>query len=232
MDLAGRVTATTGGGPRRVSRIRIARGAFIQTTQERATATYTARNEDAAPRIFVIEHPKRDDWTLVPGTAEPVETGTSQYRFRLVVPPGASQALKVDEAREVETRVAVSSVTADQVALVLRGRGVDVAAEPQLRAIMAQNAEVVRLQAAVRERQAEIERIEKDQARVRENLQALKTSAEERQLVARYASQLNAQEDRLVVLRKEIEDLAAQRGKAQDELVRLANAMTLDVALP
>ena len=67
---------------------------------------------------------------------------------------------------------------------------------------------------------------------MRENLAALKTSAEERQLVARYASQLNTQEDRLVVLRKEIEDLEVQRGKAQDELVRLANAVTLDVAMP
>jgi chromosome segregation ATPase len=97
---------------------------------------------------------------------------------------------------------------------------------------MAQSAEVARLQVAVRERQAEVERIEKDQARVRENLQALKSSAEERQLVARYASQLSAQEDRLALLRKEIEDLEVQRGKAQEELVRLANGITLDVAMP
>jgi predicted nucleic acid-binding Zn-ribbon protein len=98
--------------------------------------------------------------------------------------------------------------------------------------VMAQNAEVARLQAGVRDRQSEIERIEKDQTRVRENLAALKTSAEERQLVARYATQLNTQEDRLAVLRKEIEDLEQQRSKAQAELVRLANAVTLDVAMP
>jgi len=106
------------------------------------------------------------------------------------------------------------------------------AVAPQLRAVMAQNAEVTRLQSAVRERRSEIERIEKDQARVRENLAALKTSAEERQLVARYASQLNTQEDRLVALRSEIEELELQRGKAQEELVRLANALTVDVMLP
>ena len=66
---------------------------------------------------------------------------------------------------------------------------------------------------------------------MRENLAALKTSAEERQLVARYASQLNTQEDRLVVLRRDIEDLELQRGKAQDELVRLANAVALDITM-
>jgi hypothetical protein len=232
VDLAARVTANFEGGPRRVSRVRITRGAFIQTVQERGTTTYTLRNEDASARTFVIEHPKRDGFTLAPGTPAPAETGTAQYRFRAVVPQGGTQTLKVDEVREVETRVAVTNITSDQVALILRGRNVDVAAEPQLKAVMAQSAEVARLQVAVRERQAEVERIEKDQARVRENLQALKSSAEERQLVARYASQLSAQEDRLALLRKEIEDLEVQRGKAQEELVRLANGITLDVAMP
>ena len=66
---------------------------------------------------------------------------------------------------------------------------------------------------------------------MRDNLAALKTSAEERQFGARYASQLDTQEDRLIVLRREIEDLELQRGRAQDELVRLANAVTLDVTL-
>ena len=33
-------------------------------------------------------------------------------------------------------------------------------------------------------------------------------------------------------LEKEIEDLEGQRGKAQDDLVRLANAVTLDVTMP
>jgi hypothetical protein len=232
VDLAGRVTTAFDGGPRRISRIRIARGAFVQTVQERGTTTYTIRNEDAAPRTFVIEHPKRDGFTLATGTPAPAETGPSQYRFRVVVPPGSSQALKVDEVREVESRVAVTTITNEQVALILQGRSLDTTVEPQLRAVMAQNAEVARLQTALRDRRAEIERIEQDQTRVRENLAALKTSAEERQLVARYATQLNAQEDRLVVLRKEIEDLEAQRGKAQDDLVRLANAVTLDVTMP
>lgn len=232
IDLAARVTADVEGGPRRVSRIRITRGAFLQTVQERGTTTYTLRNEDASARTFVIEHPKRDGFTLAPGTPAPAETGPSQHRFRVVVPQGGTQTLTVDEVREVETRVAVTSITSDQVALILRGRNVDTTAEPQLKAVMAQNAEVARLQAAVRDRQSEVARIEKDQVRVRENLQALKSSAEERQLVARYASQLSAQEDRLVVLRKETEDLEAQRGKAQEELVRLANGITLDVAMP
>ena len=232
VDLAARVTVDRAGGPRRVSRMRIARGAFAQVVQERVTSTYTARNEDTEPRTFVIEHARRDGWSIVAGGPVPAEDTAALHRFRLVVAPRASQDLKVEEVREVEARVAVTTITSDQVALILQGRNVEAAVEPQLRAVMNQNAEVTRLQAAVRERRSEIERIEKDQARVRENLTALKTSAEERQLVARYASQLSTQEDRLVVLRKEIEQLEVQRIQAQDELVRLANAVTLDVTMP
>ncbi len=232
VDLAARVSVSHDGGPRRVSRITIARGVFVQVVQERVTHTYTARNEDATARTFVIEQPRLDGWSLSAGAPPPAEATADRYRFRLAVGPSASQSLAVEEVREVESRLAVSTITSDQVALILQGRNVDAAVAPQLRAVMAQNAEVTRLQSAVRERRTEIERIEKDQARVRENLAALKTSAEERQLVARYASQLNSQEDRLVALRGEIEALELQRGKAQEELVRLANALTVDVTMP
>lgn len=232
VDLAGRVTVSRDGGPRRVSRIRIARGSFVQVVQERASSTYTLRNEDTAPRTFVVEHARQDGWNLATGASTPAESTAGTHRFRVVVAAKASQDLKVEEVRDVESRVAVTTLTSDQVALILSGRSLDATVEPQLRAVMAQNAEVARIQAALRDRRAEIERIEKDQARVRDNLAALKSSAEERQLVARYASQLDAQEDRLVVLRKEIEDFEIQRGRAQDELVRLANAVTLDVAMP
>lgn len=231
IDLAARVTASHEGGSRRLSRIRMARGTLVQVSEERDVAAYTARNEDAAARTFVIEHPKRDGWRLARNAPTPIETTSSLYRFRLVVAPHSSGALSIEEAREVERRMTVSTITSDQLTLVLNGRGVDAGAEPQLRAVMAQNAEVQRRQALARERRAEVERITQDQARVRENLAALKSSAEERQLVARYASQLNAQEDRLAELRKEIDDLEAQRARAQDELVRLANAITMDVEL-
>lgn len=231
VDLAGRVTVGRDGGPRRISRMRIARGALTQVSEERATSTYTLRNEDAAPRAFVIEHPRRDGWQVVPGGPTPVETTPAYQRFRVVVPGGGSETLKVEDRRELESRVAVTTITQDQVALILRGRGVGAEAQAQLQGIMTLAAEVSRLQAGVRDRRAEIERIEKDQARVRENLTALKNSAEERQLVTRYARQLDTQEDRLVVLRREIEELEAQRGTAQDDLVRRASALSLDAEL-
>ncbi len=232
VDLAGRVTVSREGGPRRISRIRIARGVMTQVSEERATSIYTLRNEDAAPRAFVIEHGRRDGWTLATGAPSPVETTLAYQRFRVSVPAHATETLRVEERRELESRVAVATITADQVALIVGGRGVAADVEPQLRELVTQAAEVSRLQTTARDRRAEIERIEKDQARVRENLTALRNSAEERQLVSRYARQLDAQEDRLVVLRREVEELEAKRGAAQDELVRRASTIAVDAELP
>lgn len=232
IDLAGRVTSDGSGGPRRISRVRIANGVMTQYVEERSTRTYTARNEDAAPRTFVIEHPKRDGWALAKGAVPAVESTSTLDRFRLVVPAGSSETLKVEEVHPVETRVAVSSLNDDHIALVLRGRNLDASTEPQLRAVIAQAQEVARLQSAIAQRAGEIERIESDQARVRQNLAALKTSAEERALVSRYATQIARQEDRLDVLRREVEEHEASLQQARAELLRRVNAVSIDVEMP
>jgi chromosome segregation ATPase len=69
-------------------------------------------------------------------------------------------------------------------------------------------------------REAEIASIGQDQERVRENMRALGSSNEERQLVQRYVRQLDAQEDRIEALRAELAAVTAERAQAQDALDR------------
>ncbi len=230
VDLSSRVTAARDGGPRRVGRVRIANGQMTQVSEERATTTYTLRNEDAQPRVIVVEHPALDGWSIV-GGAKPVETTAGTHRFRVTVDPRATATLAVDERRPLETRVAISTLTDDQVALILRGRTLDPAVAPQLQAIAAASRELGRLQHDEAERGIEIARIGEDQARVRENMKALKGSDAERQLVERYTRQLGAQEDRLEALRREIATLQLQAQATRQELARLIEALSLDVEI-
>jgi hypothetical protein len=76
-----------------------------------------------------------------------------------------------------------------------------------------------------------LSRIGQDQERIRENMKALKGTAEERALVQRYARQLDEQETRLDTLRREIEGLDQKRRAAQAELTRLIESLALDVTL-
>jgi len=62
-------------------------------------------------------------------------------------------------------------------------------------------------------------------------MKALKGSAEERALIQRHTRQLDEQENRLDVLRREIANLDQQRAQAQTELDRLIEALTLEVTM-
>ena len=84
------------------------------------------------------------------------------------------------------------------------------------------------MQAQIDSRQHEIDAITKDQARLRENMKALKGTAEEKALVQRYTRQLDQQEDRLNALQKEIADLQDQHAKAKADLDQLIESIALD----
>jgi ribosomal protein L29 len=73
--------------------------------------------------------------------------------------------------------------------------------------------------------------IAEDQARLRENLKALKGSAEERELVQRYTHQLNAQEDTLDRVKRELVDLRSQHDVAQSDLKKTIDELSLDATL-
>jgi predicted nucleic acid-binding Zn-ribbon protein len=80
-------------------------------------------------------------------------------------------------------------------------------------------------------RQRAIDSIGKDQARLRENMKALKGSSEEKALVQRYARQLDQQEDRLVALQKEMSDLNDKKDKADQDLEQTIQAIVMDESL-
>ena len=63
---------------------------------------------------------------------------------------------------------------------------------------------------------------------LRENLGALKGSAEERSLVKRYTAELNTQEDSLGTLRRDLSALQQQRDAAANDLKNRIESLTLD----
>jgi hypothetical protein len=203
--------------PSRVTRVQIARGAIIQQTEERQRRVYTARNEDAEARVVVIEHPARAGWT-VGGGATPIETTPAWHRFRVSVAPKTTATFTVEETHPLQTQYSISSITDDQVALLVREQAITGPVAAALREVLARKAEIARLTNEVSVRQREIEQIGRDQDRVRENMKSLKGSSEEKQLLQRYVKQLDDQENRLDVLRREAQALTDQRQKAQADL--------------
>jgi len=229
-DLGVRVEAKAAAEAQPVTRVRIAHGVMTSTSEVREQKTYTVRNEDTHSRTVVIEHPRRPGYTLAAGL-EPAETTAGMYRFRVEVPAKKTETLTVKEVKPLETRYAISNVTDDQIAVFVRQKTINPVIEQALRQIVAQKNVVAGLDTQIQARAAETKRIFDDQQRLRENMKALKGSAEEKALLQRYTKELDDQENRLDAIRKETADLEQKRQTAQAELNRMIGDLQFDTTL-
>jgi hypothetical protein len=214
----------------RVTRVFIAHGMMTQSTQEREENTYTIRNRDTAPRTVVIEHPARPGWKLT-DDAKPAESSASFHRFRLTVDPKKSETLLVKEYRPISNSYQLSNVTEDQIKFFLAQKMINPEIEKALRKVMTQKNNIAALDAGAASLKSKISGISDDQQRVRENMKALKGSAEEKALVARYVRELNEQEDRVQSLHREMADLQQKREAAQKTLDDMIEGLQMEVTL-
>jgi hypothetical protein len=210
--------------------VRIVRGVMTQESEIREHKTYTFRNEDSAARSVIVEHPVRTGYALR-GDAHPVETTADWMRFRVGVEPKQTAVLLLDEARPLVNSYQLTNLDARQVELFVRQGSVNKAIENALRGVLEQKGVVAELDGRKSAADDEMSQIFDDQQRLRENMKALKGSAEEKVLLQRYTQQLNEQENRLERLRKDGEQLAAQRETAQAALSRMIQDLAFDVTI-
>jgi len=215
----------------RVTRVRIYRGAMTTTSEDREKKTYIVRNEDTTPRTLIIEHPARPEWKLREDGAKPEEKAAGLYRFRLSVDPKKTERLVLNEAKPLYTQYELNLVTNDDIDLLLRQKSINSDIEKALRTITAQKKVVVDFDGTIKEQQKAIDQIFADQGRLRENMKALKGSAEERTLLQRYTKQLDEEETQLEALRKKKQDTEAQQKLANAVLQNTIQEVQMDVTL-
>jgi hypothetical protein len=211
--------------------VHINRGVMTATSELREKKTYTVRNEDTTARTLVIEHPARPEFKLDEAGPKPEEKAAGLYRFRFNIDPKKTEKLVVNESRPLYTTYSVSNVTNDQIDFFLRQRSINPEIEKALRTIVGKKNEVADLNAQIQSLQKTIDQIFADQERLRENMKALKGSAEEKALLQRYTRQLDDEETQLDTLHKKMKDTESQRDKASAELAKLIGDLEIDAAL-
>jgi hypothetical protein len=226
-DPALRVTMEEQSSEKPVTRIHIVKGLMYLTREQRDSRKYILHNADATPRQVVIEHPARENWKLVEGP-KPEETSASYLRFRVAVSAGQTQNLQIEEYHPESSEFALTNLDEKQVAFITQQRQITPAMQEAFRRVLDQKNKMDNLGTQIKTRQHEVEAITKDQARLRENMKALKGTAEEKALLQRYAHQLDSQEDRLNALAKEITDLQEKQNQAKMQLDEIVQQITLD----
>jgi hypothetical protein len=230
-DLGMLVRVAGSNTPQRNIRVAIAHGVMIRTSEVREKNTYTIRNEDSSQRTLIIEHPARPGWNLSKDTLRPEETSLGTYRFRVIVDPKQATTLDINESHPVETRVELTNITDDQLALMVKDGAVNPAIEQALRKIIEQKDQIASLDSEAEKRGKDVEGIYNDQQRLRENLKALKGSAEEKALTQRYTQQLSDQETRLDKLNVEKEDFEKKSADAQGQLDKMIEDLAIEATL-
>ena len=152
-------------------------------------------------------------------------------RFRINVSPGGSEKLELLEYHPEDAVFELSDLDNDKILLMVQDKSLSPTAMQALRPVLDQQNKTESLSSQIASRQKEVNTITTDQARVRENMKALKGSSEEKALLQRYTRQLDQQEDRLNALHKEIEGLQQQYDQADAELDNLIQSVNLDERL-
>jgi septal ring factor EnvC (AmiA/AmiB activator) len=125
----------------------------------------------------------------------------------------------------------VASISSEQVALFATQHSIDESIRNALEGILAKKDAVSELVEKKDARDDETSKIFDDQQRLRENIKALKGTAEEKPLIQRYTQQLNEQENRLEVLKNETAALQTKIDAGNAKVNEAIQSLAFDVKL-
>lgn len=224
VDLGTRISTQFDSGGELVRELRAKGGVLTSRLANRETRTYTIQNVDSKPKVLIIEHPARPDFTLL--ERKPSEKTATAYRFEVKLAPLASETLPVVEERVYETSVAVSSLSPDVILAYVQNKALSEAARQQLEEVGRRREAIGGLYVQIREVDQQLKDIAADQDRIRRNLASLNQISGQQETVQRYARQLAEQETQLTGLRDRKSDLERQSIGAQQRLNTLLGSLT------
>ncbi|HEX8071602.1 MAG TPA: carboxypeptidase regulatory-like domain-containing protein [Pyrinomonadaceae bacterium] len=200
--------------------VRIAGGVLQAHYHERERKVYTLTNQTERPRVVYVEHPARTEWELDEraSTQAPAERTARYYRFRVELGPREHKELTVVERRELLNSYALANFSPADLQLFVTRRYVDDTTRAALQRLLDLRARLQTLDARMQAVSAELAAIGEDQKRLRDNIGALKNTAEAKQLIARYVAKADEQETRIEQLTRERESVRVERQRAQAEL--------------
>ena len=212
---------------RRVTTISASKGVLRATSAEVAEVEYLVHNAAPEARTVIVEQPRRGGWTL-DSEPPPAETTATAYRFRVATAPKETVRLHIGERHTFYQNFRLVDSSEQQLSLFLHNANASAAMMQQLEPVFAAKRAVAALDGQIGDKQNAINQLVDDQKRLRDNLGALKGSAEERSLAKRYTAELNTQEDTLATLRHDLAALQQQRQAAEADLNNKIETLSLD----
>jgi len=193
--------------------LKIVKGVLHQQIKQRRTNRYMLTNRDQRERVVLIEQPYEGEWKLT----EPAQAERTRnfYRFRVKVNPTKAATLQVVEERVIQQQYALLETDEETLQILLRNAQASEAVRRALEEIVNRRKQIAALQTAIRNRQEQIQAIERDQERIRANMRELDRASD---LYKQYVQKLTQQEREIEEARREMENLQKQLQDAQRAL--------------
>ena len=211
LDLDTEIAPSQGASPVTLVSVKISKGVFLYTNKAQREVDYAIQNRGTKAKNVLIEHPLQSDWTL-DTPKQPLERTRDSYRFAVPVAAGKSASLAVVETKMISQSIALSSMGSDQVAFYVSSQAVSVAVKNALQKLVALQQKVTDTVAQRTPKEARVNDIGNDQARIRQNMDRLDKTSD---LYKQYVKTLTDEEAELARLRGDIAKLrdqeAAQR---------------------
>jgi len=245
-DQAVHVDNEPGESQRHLRSIVIAKGVLTQHFRDIVERDYTIRNAAPETRTVILEHNRNNTatWNLNPNTSlavgsepaqptKPEETTPSAYRFRVVIPAGATVHLKVAESHAYPSNIQVGSINDAQIKAVVKEMGNAAGNDP---ALVQKLQPVIDAQRAVADIQAKKTAIDQhlnalgnEEKRQRDNITALKDADKLSQ--KRFVDELGKIEDQILDLQKQQTALDTQLEAARADLANKVQAVQYTLTL-
>ena len=216
IDLGTRVTTKYDSEQARVREVHFQRGVLTATSAVREVQTYSIRNVDQKPKTLLVEHPARATYRLT--SPLPAEKTPNAYRFAVKLGPGAEERLAVTEERPLVQTIAVANLTPDVLVMYVENKDLSAPAREQLGRILAQKRKIAAIDRDIQRFETRIQETEKDQERLRQNINSLNRVSGQQEQVQKYAALLAGQEARLASLRDGLGEARNTKAALDNEL--------------
>jgi hypothetical protein len=225
IDLGTEVDPQNGPGTSKITTVKAVKGIVTTTTKVREEKKYRIANRSQTDRVLVIEHPNRTEQQVkLVDTDKPVEDTKDVYRFQVAVKAGEEKTFTVNEERDVFSSVALSNSPDDQVRYFISLNEATPALKAKLREALTLKAVWDGHRRELGQVQADLNRLNQDQDRIRKNLA---TTPKEAEVYQTYLKKLSDQEkeiDALTARQKQLmADEFAAKKKYEDYLANLSD---------
>lgn len=179
---------------------------------------YELENQTDRPKTVYIEFPIRTGWELSDDTPKPDYTTQSFYRFKVELKGFEKKQLKISLRQPLKESYQIGGISRQQLELFLTQRYIDEPTRAKLSQLIDLRERIAGLDAKLDSFDDEVEKIEADQKRLRENIESLAKTPEAKTLIARYISKAGEQETRLEEMEKERKTMAGEKERLETGL--------------